>query len=104
MATRTGISSTARLALGAALVCAAAAAAQIVDPVSPAPYYDSTLVFGSDTLSRGPYRETPVDTAGAAELKVVKRSYKYRQQVRLALFMMGFITLALTASQAWNPD
>lgn len=60
---------------------------------------DSTLPYDSlrTTDRQGPQQERQ-------ELKVVHRQYKYRRQVGLALLMMAFIAIALTTTDAFNPD
>jgi hypothetical protein len=34
----------------------------------------------------------------------VRRNYEYRKQVGLAVFMMAFVLVALTTTDAFNPD
>ena len=38
------------------------------------------------------------------KIKIVRRDFKYRYQVRTALGMMAFIAIVLTTAQSWNPD
>ncbi|MBD3242314.1 MAG: hypothetical protein GF331_17110 [Chitinivibrionales bacterium] len=38
------------------------------------------------------------------ELKVVRRKYKYRRHVALAIFMMAFVAIAMTTADALNPE
>ncbi len=38
------------------------------------------------------------------KLKIVRRKYKYKNQVRAALGMMAFFVIVLTTTQSWNPD
>ncbi len=42
--------------------------------------------------------------AGGPEARVVRRTYNYRTQVVLAVFMMCFAALALTSVDAFNPE
>ncbi len=67
---------------------------------------------GRDTTgSRVDFWETPKieaprrDTAAAdaKKLKLVKRSFEYREQVGIALGMMGFVLLMMTSASQWNP-
>ncbi len=81
----------------------------------------AALAYGQSDQSAGIPR-TPYDTSGAVpdtadtnravmrevmpqeELKVVRRTYKYRRQVALAVFMMAFVAVALTTTDALNPE
>jgi hypothetical protein len=36
-------------------------------------------------------------------IQVVRRQFKYREQVGYALAMMLFIAIIMTSSQSWNP-
>ena len=48
---------------------------------------------------------TAVDTTTQIEkIKVVRRRFKYREQVGTALGMMAFIAIILTTVQTWNPE
>ncbi|MBD3393227.1 MAG: hypothetical protein GF418_13980 [Chitinivibrionales bacterium] len=41
---------------------------------------------------------------GPQKLKLIRRTYNYRQQLGLALAMMGFVAIIFTSVQNWNPD
>jgi hypothetical protein len=54
-------------------------------------------LFKTDTLA--------TDTTKQIEkIKVVRRRFKYREQVGTALGMMAFIAIILTTVQSWNPE
>ena len=54
-------------------------------------------LFKTDTLA--------TDTTQQIEkIKVVRRRFKYREQVGTALGMMAFIAIILTTVQSWNPE
>ncbi len=80
----------------------AASAQSPPPPLSPA--FDSAAIAWPDSLSNAAPTDSSAGALASGEIKVVRRQYKYREQVRLALFMMAFVALALTASQTWNPD
>lgn len=42
--------------------------------------------------------------AAPRKLKIVKRHFKYKEQIGLAVGMMAFILVVMTTAQAWNPD
>jgi hypothetical protein len=48
------------------------------------------------------------DTAGTAneqlKLDVVRRNHAYSRQVKLAIWMMIFLAVALATAQSWNPN
>jgi len=70
-----------------------------------------TLMSPPDTSSNW-LQSDSTDTTGAKagsaviepEVKVVRRTYNYRSQVALAIFMMCFAALALTSVDAFNPE
>ena len=51
-----------------------------------------------------------IDTAAIAkkavnaDLKIVKRSINYDEQITLAVGMLAFVAIILTTTQAWNPN
>jgi len=80
-------------------VCVCRAEAQPAVPLA-----DTAAVLWADSARVGVVRDSALGIAEESQIKVVRRRYKYREQVKLALFMMGFIALILTATQNWNPD
>ena len=77
------------------------------------PVAAQTRRFGSSPADTSFRRPDTTDTARVRrgdrpaeqqELKVVRRDYKYRRQVGLAVFMMVFVAVALTTTDAFNPD
>ncbi|MBD3420556.1 MAG: hypothetical protein GF398_10600 [Chitinivibrionales bacterium] len=46
----------------------------------------------------------PAKREDAHKLKIVKRTFKYRQQIGLSVLMMGFILVIMTTAQSLNPD
>ena len=60
---------------------------------------DSLYRDWGDTLATGAKAARP----SVEDLKVIKREHKYRQQVGLALFMMAFVAIMLTTTDALNP-
>jgi thiamine monophosphate kinase len=62
---------------------------------------DSLTVWPDSGTAR---RDTTRTVQPAAELKVVRRHYRFRQQVALALAMMVFAALMMTAAQSLNPE
>lgn len=93
---------TARLiaaALGLLLLCGTglAQAGPLTLPATPA----AAARPGADSL--GGSRATAA-TVPADSLKVVKRTHRYRRQVGLALAMMAFVAVMMTAAQSLNPD
>jgi hypothetical protein len=96
--------------LAATLICAARASAQYGQRDQ---FELPSLDVGEDTLAAADTADTLVrpDTAlvpevpkGPKKLKIVRRAYKYREQIGLALAMMGFVVVILTSTQNWNPD
>ena len=57
-----------------------------------------------DTLSTTPDSFEADSTKKIEKIKVVRRRFKYREQVGTALGMMAFIAIVLTTVQSWNPD
>ena len=57
-----------------------------------------------DTLSSTPDSFEADSTKKIEKIEVVRRKFKYREQVGTALGMMAFIALILTTVQSWNPD
>ena len=39
-----------------------------------------------------------------ADLKIIKRSINYDEQIALAVGMLAFVAIILTTTQAWNPN
>jgi hypothetical protein len=68
---------------------------------APSRVGDSLTVWPDSGTAR---RDTTRTVQPAAELKVVRRHYRFRQQVALALAMMVFAALMMTAAQSLNPD
>jgi hypothetical protein len=73
---------------------------------------DTTSVTGEDSL----FIETPQDSLSIADLlasdttqarkkiKVIRREYKFRDQIGSAVGMMIFMAIILITVQNWNPD
>lgn len=57
-------------------------------------YNDSLKTTNNDTL----------DQKNNEKIKIIRRDFKYRDQVGAALGTMVFITIILTTIQAWNPN
>lgn len=87
----------------ALLILAATVAYGQFDPGGAAPRVspDSTGVI-ADTADTG--RAAVRAALQDEELKVVRRKYKYRRQVALAVFMMAFVAIAMTTADALNPE
>ena len=76
--------------------------AQVPTPSMPEPAWADTVTTDPDSLRR---RERPESGQAAPEqIKVVKRRFKYKRQVGLALGMMAFVALMMTSAQTWNPE
>ena len=58
----------------------------------------------SGTLSSKPDSLEADSTKKIEKVPVVRRKFKYREQVGTALGMMVFIAIILTTVQSWNPD
>lgn len=85
----------------ATLLCALPASAQSAGLAGLPPSNVDTLTIWSDTGFVAGQRR---DQVKPIDLKVVRREVRYREHVALAIFSMLFITLAMTASQSFNPD
>jgi hypothetical protein len=83
------------------LLVSRSAAQSDMSGLPPAVPGDSAAVLWPDSLQA--LSRDSLSTRPGAEIKVVRRSYKYKEQLRLALFMMAFVAVALTASQEFNP-
>lgn len=80
-------------------LAAAVSLAQAQDPAPltrPGPAVVDTTQTARDTAA--------ADAERPSDLKVVRRNYRYRRQVGLALFMMLFVAVALTTTQTFNPE
>ena len=78
---------------------------QAQDTVSKTVSKDSLAVIEMpDTLSTTPDSFEADSTKKIEKIEVVRRKFKYREQVGTALGMMAFIAIILTTVQSWNPD
>jgi len=86
------------------LVWAYSASAQFTPPsLDVGSGQDSTaLADTSDTLAQQAAAQG-VQPSGPKKLKIVRRKYKYRQQLGLALAMMAFVAIIFMSTQNWNP-
>jgi hypothetical protein len=51
------------------------------------------------------FAKESADSAKAQQkLEVVRRNHAYGRQIRLALWMMVFLVMAMTSAQSWNPN
>ena len=57
-----------------------------------------------DSLITAPDSFEADSTKKIEKIGVVRRKFKYREQVGTALGMMAFIAIILTTVQSWNPD
>jgi hypothetical protein len=65
---------------------------------------DTVAVADStDSLAQPSAPELAQPARGPKKLKIVRRAYKYRRQLGLALGMMAFVALIFTTTQNWNP-
>ena len=62
-----------------------------------------TVIERPDTLFKADTLVTDT-TKQIEKIKVVRRRFKYREQVGTALGMMAFIAIILTTVQSWNPE
>jgi|GEM_PF-3589951 len=58
----------------------------------------------ADTVPHPQGDRTEPAKSGVKKLSLIKRSYRYRQQVLLATGMMAFVALMMLTSQSWNPE
>lgn len=78
------------------------AGAQVPAPSVPEPTWADSVVTEPDSLRS---RERPESVRNRPEqIKVVKRTFKYKRQIGLALGMMAFVALMMTSAQTWNPE
>lgn len=66
-----------------------------------------TLSVSSDIIETDTVRvhETPATSeSGSKKIKVVRRNFKYGNQVKFAIAMMGFVALLFISTQSWNPN
>jgi hypothetical protein len=70
-------------------------------------YEDRPLDLPDSAAVVAPNQPDSLDAASPKKIekiKVVRRKFKYREQVGVALGMMAFIALILTTVQSWNPE
>lgn len=58
----------------------------------------------ADTVSRLQGDADPAAKSGVKKISLIKRNYRYRQQVFLATGMMAFVAVMMLTSQSWNPE
>lgn len=94
-----------KLYIALIIIMALSGIVQAQDTVSQTVNKDSLAVVETpDTLSSTPDSFEADSTKKIEKIEVVRRKFKYREQVGTALGMMAFIALILTTVQSWNPD
>ena len=70
-------------------------------------YDDRPLDLPYSAAVVAPNQQDSLDAAATKKIekiKVVRRKFKYREQIGVALGMMAFIAIILTTVQSWNPE
>ena len=65
----------------------------------------SNFVVGDSAHKAGALNAEKAAVSGQRleSFKLIKRSLDYKEQMTIAIWMMAFIALMITTSQAWNP-
>jgi hypothetical protein len=59
-------------------------------------------MYQSPDTSTAPKKDT-LSAQSSTKLVVVKRDFKYREQIGIALAMMAFVAFMMTTSETFNP-